>query len=438
MKNNRFYYAAIAACVGIVSLGSCSKEDTAYQGNQDDMSKLRVMTRTDGEPTTPKEGKIYIFNQKGTCTDTINPSTLKNNTPIKIKPGNIKLIAIGSNDLTAYNLPYQSTVNDSSIIKLNSGRALTDLILGTTTTTLEEGITTQTDITMNREVICIKHITADNIPEDIIGTEIMIGPMYKNIKLNGKYTNDVDTIRLALTKDSDGLKGADNGKWSYTGDSIFSLPSKDNPSVILRLKTSGTTKEYTYQANKPLTKNHFVKLDIDFREGIKTYMTASLSDPVWEGTDSIKYQFQKEDITKEVAVTHPVAGGRYNKYYVVSVDASKRTAVLLRRQGVKGVTNDSILNALSNSINRPEWAIGGWRLPTINECRSILNNAEIEDGRLNDTIYKVYVGTYYCTNGDKLATITLKGDNKQRELVENADSGYSADFYFRPVIEISY
>ena len=181
-----------------------------------------------------------------------------------------------------------------------------------------------------------------------------------------------------------------------------------------------------------------MKLDIDFREGIKTYMTASLSDPVWEGTDSIKYQFQKEDITKEMAVTHPVAGGRYNKYYVVSVDASKRTAVLLRRQGVKGVTNDSILNALSNSINRPEWAIGGWRLPTIDECRSILNNAEIEDGRLNDTIYKVYVGTYYCSNGDKLATITLKGDNKQRELIENADSGYSAEFFFRPVIEISY
>ena len=431
MKKQKFCYAAVAACVGLCSLGSCTQEEMAYQGEQKDISKLKVITRTDDESSKPVEGKIYIFNQNNVCIDTISPSALRDNTPTRIKPGTVKLIAIGSNDLSAYNLPYKSNVTDSSIIKLNSGRALTDLILGTTTTTLEEGETTQTDITMSREVICLKHLTADNIPDDIIGTEIMVGPMYKNIKLNGKYTNDVDTIRIALQKDPN-----EEGVWVYKGDSIFSLPSKGNPSFILRLKTSDTTTEYTYQLNRPLTKNHFVKLDIDFREGIKTYIASSLSNPVWEGTDSIKYQYQKEDISNEVSVTHPEAGGRYNKYYVVSVDKTKRTAVLLRRSGDTGVTNDSILDAKLKSINRPEWAIGGWRLPTIDECKSILSTAMIKDNK--DIVYKVDPGTYYCTKDGKLATVTLKVNNAKRTLTENDNSCYSADYIFRPVIEISY
>ena len=433
MKKQKFCYAAVTACVGLCSLGSCTQEEMAYQGEEEDISKLKVITRTDDESSKPVEGKIYIFNQNNVCIDTISPSALRDNTPTRTKPGTVKLIAIGSNDLSVYNLPNKSNVTDSSIIKLNNGRALADLTLGTTTTTLEEGETTQTDITISREVICLNHLTADNIPDDIIGTEFMIGPMYKNIKLNGKYTNDVDTIRIALQKDP-----AKEGKWVYKGDSIFSLPSKGAPSIILRLKTIDTTKEYTYQVSKPITKNHYLALDIDLREGIKTYIASSLSNPVWEGTDSIKYQYQKEDISKEVSVTHPEAGGRYNKYYVVSVDKSKRTAVLLRRKGASGVTNDSVLNAMLSSINRPEWSIGGWRLPTIDECKSILSTARIVDEKSVDLNYEVDPGTYYCTKDGKLATVTLKGNNTKRTLTENDNSCYSADYIFRPVIEISY
>lgn len=431
MENLRLCYAAAAACVGIVGLGSCNQDETVYQGIEEDISKLKVITRTD-ESTKPNEGKIYIFNEKGLCADTISPENLKNNTPINTKPGAIKLIAIGSNDLTAYNLPNKNNVTDSSIIKLNNGRSLTDLILGTTTTTLEEGETTQTDITMSREVLCLKHITAHSIPDDIIGTEIMIGPMYKNIRLNGKYTTDVDSIRIALKKDPQ-----EEGVWTYTGDSIFSLPSKGNPSVILRLKTIDNTKEYTYQSNSPLRKNRFVKLNVDYREGIKAFLTSSFASPSWEGTDSIEYQYQKEDIVKDEPVEHPKAGDGYNKYYVVSVDKSKRTAVLLRRNGADGITNDSIMKAAAKSINKPAWAIGGWRLPTVDECRYFLSNAKIYDPNVTGKNYMVKYGTYYCTKNNELITITMSGETK-RTLTENAFTGYSADYIFRPVIEVSY
>ena len=432
MENLRLCYAAAAACVGIVGLGSCNQDETVYQGIEEDISKLKVITRTNDESTKPNEGKIYIFNEKGLCADTISPENLKNNTPIKTKPGAIKLIAIGSNDLTAYNLPNKNNVTDSSIIKLNNGRSLTDLILGTTTTTLEEGETTQTDITMSREVLCFKHLTADKIPADIIGTEIMIGPMYKNIKLNGKYTNDVDTVRFILQKDP-----SQEGFWTYKGDSVFSLPSVGKPSIILRLKTVDTTKEYTFQANNALRKNRYMRLEVDLREGIKTFFATSFSNPEWEGTDSIEYRYQKDDITKEETVQHPVAGGVYSNYYVVSVDKSKRTAVLLRRNGADGITNDSIMKAATKSINKPAWAIGGWRLPTVDESRYFLSNAKIYDPNVTGKNYMVKYGTYYCTKNNELITITMSGETK-RTLTENAFTGYTSDYIFRPVIEVSY
>lgn len=77
MKKLDLCFAAAAACVGIVGLGSCNQDETVYQGIEEDISKLRVMTRTDDESTKPNEGKIYIFNEKGLCADTISPENLK-------------------------------------------------------------------------------------------------------------------------------------------------------------------------------------------------------------------------------------------------------------------------------------------------------------------------------------------------------------------------
>ena len=72
MKKQKFCYAAVTACVGLCSLGSCTQEEMAYQGEEEDISKLKVITRTDDESSKPVEGKIYIFNQNNVCIDTIS------------------------------------------------------------------------------------------------------------------------------------------------------------------------------------------------------------------------------------------------------------------------------------------------------------------------------------------------------------------------------
>ena len=72
MKTKRLIFAAIAACLGMVGLGSCNKEEAVYQGGEKEMSRLRVMTRAEGESTPPKEAKIYLLDKDGKCTNIVD------------------------------------------------------------------------------------------------------------------------------------------------------------------------------------------------------------------------------------------------------------------------------------------------------------------------------------------------------------------------------
>ena len=259
-----FIFAAIAACVGTVCLGGCTNDEMANQGENQETSKLKVITRTEGTTTAPNEGLIYIFNNKGKCTDIINAKDFANNKAISTTPGKVKLIAIGADDLSNYSLPDKENATDSSEILLNEGKNYSDLLLITDSATLDEGVTNQINIILNREVLCIKEIKIEKVPTDIKSAAIKIAPVYKTIKLNGKYAENTDTLKFSLVKD------AQTGNWINKEDSVFSLPSKGNPTIILTTASDNVKKEYTFQATKPLRKNYCVKLNITYKEGLKT------------------------------------------------------------------------------------------------------------------------------------------------------------------------
>ena len=451
-------FAAIAACLGTVCLGGCTKDEMAYQG---ETSKLKVITRTEGTATAPNEGLIYLFNNNGECTNKIDMKDLANNAAISTKPGKYKITAIGGDNLSNYTLPDKENATDSSEITLNEGKRLSDLLLISDSITLDEGITNQINLTLNREVLCIKEIKIEKVPTDVKSAEITIAPVYKAIKLNGKYTNKTDTLKFTLKKD------ATTGNWINKEDSVFSFPSKGNPTIKLSTVSDSVKKEYAFEITKPLRKNYFVKLNITYNEGLKTYMCSSLTAPEWDGTDESSYTIDEGNVTtvdsvkteeKKDTVTNknndanaPVAGKAYNKYFVVSVDTAARTAVLLRRTCENNVYNDSIMYARAHAINRPENAIiDHWRLPTLDECKFFLENAELlkseNDANKN---YMVEPGSYYYVNDDKKAKnehydekdvgrLYLKIVDGKREIKEYPDQGYSDAYFYRPVIDISY
>lgn len=439
MKKERLKWAAMAACLGAFGLGSCTTEEVANQGGEQEISKLRVITRTEGTSQAPEEGIVYLFNKNGTCTKIIQAEDLGSNKAISTTPGKTKLIAIGSNDLSVYHLPDMENATDSSIITLKPGCNMTDLMLKTDSTILNEGETTQINMDLNREVICINEIKIEKMPDDVLNAEMIIGPIYQGIKMNGKYTTETCNMSISLTKDTV------TGNWTNLDNVIYALPSKGNPTLTLSMKTDETVKEYAYENSGAFKKNRYVKLLMDYQEGLITYLSSSLTAPAWEGTDSICFEFNDNYLVKTDSANYNnqiVAGKRYQSYYVVS-NTGSGSAVLLRKKGEAGISSQEDMDAKNNSINKPTgMTCGNWRLPTLEECRAFLMACPIyQKDKTNRSIKvdEVEPGVYYCSINNIVSTIELKLMNGVRTLMEPIeDSGYDATVIYRPVIDISY
>ena len=182
-------------------------------------------------------------------------------------------------------------------------------------------------------------------------------------------------------------------------------------------------------------------------------MTAKMNAQQWEGTDTIGFTFTEDNLTRVDSIktgerkdTIPKQGGSYDKYLVVSVDSTARTAVLLRRKGTTDVWNDSTLNVRAYSIARPQGAlIDHWRMPTESEMRWVLENAEIlKEGDNNNTSYKITEGSYYYVDEKKgvgrlYLNIPKSGKNKDtRQIKVYEGVGYSDIYIYRPVIDVKY
>lgn len=438
MKTKKFLFAAIAAEFVMGLFCSCSQNDDIVkqgEGIEQGQSKLKLATRTEGNAKSPKEARIYLFDKFGDCTHIIETNDKSDSKTIVAAAGKHKLIAVGGDNLSHYILPDLEHANDTSIIKLKEGKALNNLLLKTEETDLNEGETTNVSISMSREVICIKDIKIEKIPTDVTRTELTIAPMYKNIRLNGAYTNETDTIRISLVRDES------TGNWTNNSDSVFSLPSKGNPIVMLKTVSKDAIKEYSYQNSKPLTKNHYVRLNIVYNEGLKTYLSTLLSEPNWEGTENVDYEFSEENVINE-EYKIPLEGKTYNKFYVVSADADAKTAVLLRKTGKTNIGSESAMIDEEKTINKPEGATTDhWRLPTLYECRKILKNCDIfysteENSRQNN--YQIIEGKYYFMEDSKVGVVQLQVINGERVLTNFIDTGYSEEYIYRPVIDIKY
>jgi hypothetical protein len=112
--------------------------------------------------------------------------------------------------------------------------------------------------------------------------------------------------------------------------------------------------------------------------------------------------------------------------------------VLLRKKGDTGVGSEEDMITKNSNINKPDKAIGEWRLPTMEECKFFLNLCAVNTDGIKSS-EKVETGTYCCTKDGKLATVTLSlNDKKEKIITSKENASYSKDYYYRPVIKISY
>jgi len=122
-------------------------------------------------------------------------------------------------------------------------------------------------------------------------------------------------------------------------------------------------------------------------------------------------------------------GQTYDGYYVVSVDAEHRKAVLLRKTQDNSISNQEALEAAFRKLTKPTGATGDWRLPTPAECEVFALDATLS--------YRAFDHGYYCLDGETIKSYdidVINGILRHTGFTE----GFNAETWFRPVIEITY
>lgn len=422
-------FVMVAAIGSMVAWSGCSEqvmnEDMRVEVPQG-QSLLRVQTRS---ATPPQEGQVYVFNSLGDCVRLLSTDESGQLASTNLVAGDYTVCAIGGEDLSAYTLPNQDVASVSSVITLAEGKEMNDLFMTSSDVTLTEGNASNLELELERQVIMIKEVSIKQVPTDVTKVEVSISPLHEGIQLDGTFTEDHTSLTLDLTKSSD------NKTWTNGENQPYGFPSDGNPTITISFTLSNGVKTYSYQASETFAANHQVVLEGTYSEAQDAILSGTLIAKAWEADKSESFEFNEDNLVVPEAPAVPEAGGTYLGYYVVSVNSSDRTAVLLRRDQENNVGSAESMAQRASEINKPVGdgiSCGEWRLPTVDECRIFL-----EDDNVNRKLYG-FECFYYCMNGSKLKKMSATKASGVITINGPYDSFYDNEFYYRPVIDITY
>lgn len=437
MKKNLVMVAAISS---MVALSGCSEQvinEEMGEGLPQGESLLRVQTRTE---TPVQEGKVYVMNSDGDCIRLLTTDEGGQLASTNLVAGTYTLYAIGGEDLSAYTLPDRDHASAESIITLTEGKEMNDLFMTSSSVTLTEGNTSSPELKLDRQVIQFKQVTIKKVPTDVTQVNVTISELIEGIKLDGDPIEGKTSLTISLAKNSD------NTTWTNGENQPYSFPSVGNPKITVSFTKSSGADEYSYTADQPFEANHQVVLEGTYSEAQDAVLSGTLTTKAWGADLSKSFEFNEdnlvdhtstedpEDPEEPEAPAVPVAGGTFIGYYVVSVNSSDRTAVLLRKTQEKNIDKAEEMAQRASEINKPVGegvTCGEWRLPTVEECRIFL-----EDDNVNQ---KIYFANYYCMNGSDLSRMRATKSSEGVITIQGPYScGYIDDIYYRPVIDITY
>lgn len=431
------------ACMSMaVALGSCSEqvnnevitEEISWR-IPENQGLLRVQTRSE---TPLQQGKVYVFDSEGSCVRLLTTDEGGQLASTTLAAGSYTVCAIGGEDLDAYTLPEQERAAASSVIALAEGQTMGDLFMTSTDVTLTAGDASNLALELDRQVMQLKEVTIKQVPADVTKVEVSIAPLHQGIMLNGTLTEEHTTLQLELTQNSD------NSTWTNEANQPYCFPSDGEPTITVSFTLSSGVKRYSYQASEAFEANHQVVLEGTYSEEQDAVLSCTFTAKAWEAEKNIPFEFNEENLVEGDSSENPeepgipVAGSTYLGYYVISVNSANHTAVLLSKTQVDGITSALSMEEKASQIEKPDGVNSGeWRLPTVEECRTILEDNNVEGIFYNSEKH------YYCIDGDKLkrlyaikassGVITVYGPEPQ-----NSSSNYVGVHYYRPVIDITY
>jgi hypothetical protein len=439
----KYYYLKLLflAMSASMVLASCEKEvlleeEEVFSNDTDGKSaKLTVMTRSgDAGDEAVTEGRIYIFNSSETCVQVLSTDDENTSAQAKLAAGTYTIYAVGGEDLARFTLPTLANATKSSVIGRVAGKVMDDFLWKETEVTLVDGENRNLGIELDRQVLCIDEVKITNVPDNVTKVEVGLSSFYAAIRLNGTHPNSpTETFKVALTKQSDGTT------WKAEPKQLL-FPSKGAPIVTVSLTTDIDLLAFSYTASGAMQANHHYDIAAAYSYAQGGMVTCTLTAKDWGEDQSITFDLDNDS---HVAY-HPVAGTMCYGYYVVSVDETNHTAVLLNNGTVPYTAPSAGSEAPASewlaafiepmaTLDRPIGITeGSWRLPTLEEVGIFSKDTQVATISSKGTS-----GSYFCLDGETLKWAYSKQTDNGFEL-KSGTAGMSSIVHLRPVIAINY
>ena len=434
MANHFKFFMALSA---VVLFASCEKavldEDSEEGGVEAPATaRLNIITRgATSDENTVKDGRIYIFNEEGKCVNLLSTDEEDNTATVMMPAGTYNLYAVGGEDLSRFILPSQEVATPNSVIKRMSDKAMDDLLMRSTTVTIADGETLKQTIALAHKVICIDELEIKQVPINVTKVEIMLTPLYSGVYLDGTYPDTpTESYRILLNKQKD------EKTWKASPNQML-FPSKGMPNIKITFTTEAGTSSYSYTATEEFPANHHYTISGTCKAEQGITLTGILTSEDWGEKRTIEFDFDNDN----KGFASPVAGKYCSGYYVVSVDATQRTAVLLSPDTIKYTAPTEsekaadwlkALNTALASMEKPSGITNSWRLPTLTEaaCFTTGSQAVFVEG-------KGSTKSFYATKDGELVWTYGKETSKGKEQISGT-TGFADFVKLRPVIDIKY
>jgi len=433
-------FSCVAAIFGMLCLISCDEEVTNSLTLQDSPgSVLHVQTRSTSLDAAIAQTNVYLFGTGGQCAALLQPDESGDYLSAKLPAGTYTVCAVGSTDLSHFTVPAASEAATTSLVALSSGQTMADLLMASSAVTLSDGEEKTLDLTLLRKVLEISAVTINQVPETVTAVEISLSPLYNGVMLDGTFpASATDSYSFNLTKTADGV-------WE-SSESHLIFPSGDTPVITVSFTVSGsdTPSNYTYTLETSLVANCKFNIEGTYTEPQGVILKGALTAQSWNETpQSVTFEFDEQNATSDTnnpgdtagdqnsgdTGDAPVAGGTYLGYYVVSVNPSAKTAVLLNLLENAKIYTEQTAEEVLSGLAKPAGAVGEWRIPTVAECRIFMADTNLS---VNYTL------PHYCMDGETLSRLAYTYNGETRVQSSLMPCSYGGSIYLSPVIDIAY
>ena len=419
-----------AAMCGLLTLGSCAQE-VINDPEPEPNSMLKVMTRSGEEAVVAYPVRLYVFGDDGKCKTMQILEDASNQLSVKLPEGTYSVYGLGGADATRYVLPSQEEASATSVISLQSGQQLGDLMAGQSTVSLSANGTNNLTIGLNRKVMLIKSLVIKDIPAGTGAVSVKIAPLRESICLDGSYQGEKGGATISLAKQDDGTT------WKMTSENNYLLPSVNKPTITISIDNTS----FSYNCATEMTANHKINIEGTYKPATVTTptevtLTGTITGATWEEEKAIDFSFGEGTNEQETpAASIPKVGDLYQGCYVLAVGGNKVTLLSPSQENID--RSNSNQTALASRINEKlttwEQSIStSWRLMNREEAEyiaknyKIINSTEIEN-KLNGS-------KYYVTYNDEIYFCALSIPSLE---LSKDFANYSSPIYLRPVTTIT-